>query len=130
MSGNAALDRLKAREWSMGCGGSRGKGQCPACNGVSETWLGHPLHLTAASIGHFPGCPLAAALLAAGAVPLMQGEFQGPEYEPCLVGEHGFLSTRLKTADGCPRYRAANERWQREWDEALFGVMSGRVTPE
>jgi hypothetical protein len=38
-------------EWSMG------NGQCPICYGAGPTFFPHPLHLTAASIGHELDCP-------------------------------------------------------------------------
>ena len=95
---------LKKQEWSMG------NGQCPNCCGVPESWHGHPCHMTAETIGHEPGCLLAKALRAIGERPLMKGKFKSDaQFEPCISDE-GFWGTRLKTADGCPRWRAYAEK--------------------
>lgn len=98
------IDYLKKLEWSIG------NGQCPECNGVPESWHGHPLHMTADSIGHDRKCQLAEALLECGEKPMMKGDFSSDvEFEP-FIGDDGSLGTRHKTADGCPRYKAAVDR--------------------
>ena len=59
------LPNLLRHEWSMG------NGQCPECNGVPQSWLGHPCHPTQATIGHKANCPMARAIKQLGAEPLM-----------------------------------------------------------
>ena len=109
---------LKKREWSMG------NGQCPDCEGVPASWHGHPLHMKTDSIGHEAGCKLAAALRELGQKPLMKGEFTSDvEYEN-YISDKGFYGTRPKTADGCPRYRAAAAKMQEAWDAAFLSAMS------
>ncbi len=83
-----AVDYLLEREWSMG------NGQCPECCGVPPSWHGHPLHLTANTIGHEYGCKIAAALMECGEKPLMKGEFTGPDYEVYWTSK-GFLATKI-----------------------------------
>lgn len=81
---------LRSKEWSMG------NGQCPECFGVPASWHGHPLFLTADTIGHEAGCTLAAALRDAGETPLMIGGLSiDIEYEVCWPS--GFLATQPKT---------------------------------
>lgn len=68
-----ALEYLKSKEWSMG------NGQCPDCYGAHKGWHGHPAFLQAASIGHEPDCPLAAAITELGGEPLMMGQYDAPD---------------------------------------------------
>ena len=114
-----ATKYLRKREWSMG------NGQCPDCEGVPASWHGHPLHIKTGSIGHKPGCKLAAALRELGEKPLMKGEFTSDvEYEH-YISEQGIYGTRPKTAEGCPRYRAPAERTQRAFDTAVLAALRG-----
>lgn len=62
---NAAIQYLRLIEWQMG------NGQCPECGGhIPGEWAPHPCVPTEADEGHAQGCELAAALTAAGAVPV------------------------------------------------------------
>lgn len=92
-SPKAAITYLRAREWSMGH--LHPHGQCPECYGVSQSWFGHPCHLTPDTIGHVAGCPLAEALVALGEKPLMVGEFRSPVRYETYSNEHGILCTRI-----------------------------------
>ena len=115
-----ATKYLRKREWSMG------NGQCPDCEGVPESWHGHPCHMKAASIGHKDKCSLAAALTSLGEKPLMKGTFiSDVEYEH-YISDSGLYGTRPKTADGCPRYRAETEKMQQALDAALLAAMNER----
>ena len=114
---NAALQYLKSREWSMG------NGQCPDCCGVPASWHGHPLYMTAEKIGHQAECNLAVALLQLGETPLMKGAFKSNAKFEHYISETGFYGTRLKTADGCPRYKAEAEKMREAWDEAVYLAM-------
>lgn len=60
-----AVQYLRRREWSMGCGGDENKGQCPECCGVSEAWLTCGLGW-GGGWGHKPHCSLASALISLG----------------------------------------------------------------
>jgi hypothetical protein len=109
---------LKKREWSMG------NDQCPDCEGVPPSWYRHPLHMTAASIGHEAGCTLAVALRSLGEKPLMKGEFTSDVEQEHYISDDGFYGTRPKTAEGCHRYRAAAAKMQEAWDASLLAVLS------
>jgi hypothetical protein len=118
---NSATKYLLAREWSMG------NGQCPDCCGVPPSWHGHPLYLKTEKIGHQKGCKLAAALTSAGESPLMQGEFVSDvEYEDHITDD-GFFTTRLKTAEGCPKYRAHMKEVESAFNAAMLNAISNAV---
>ena len=121
---NQALEFLLKKEWSMGCAGpNNDQGQCPECCGVAPCWLGHPLHLTAATVGHKKNCPLAAAIKAAGGKPVMLGEFKSKlEFENCIT-DAGFFTTRPKTKNGCPRYRKFCKKLKLDFDKIKNQVV-------
>ena len=82
--------------------------------------------MTPETIGHETGCSLAKALRAIGEKPLMKVKFKSDaQFEPCISDE-GFWGTRPKTADGCPRWRAAAENLQMALDAGVFAAMSER----
>lgn len=112
-------DYLRKREWSMG------NGQCPECCGVPPSWHGHPCHMTTDTIGHERDCDLAAALVAAGEVPLYIGDFRSDVEFESFISEDGFFGTRPKTSDGCPRYRAYAEKFQRDLDDSILRAIRG-----
>ena len=116
--GNEAVKYLLKKEWSMG------NGQCPDCYGVPARWHGHPLHLTSETIGHKKDCPLAASLVALGQTPLMIGDFKTALVYESYITDGGFLSTRPKTPDGCPKIRAMNEKSRQELDAKFIEILT------
>lgn len=113
------LRRLLDKEWSLG------NGQCPECHGVPEDWLGHPLHLTADTIGHEKDCLMAATLVGLGKHPLMKGNFSGPEHETHVTPD-GFLTTRVKRGGVGPSRESLAFRAKREalFDDACFAFIT------
>jgi len=106
-----------------------GNGQCPDCYGVPESWLGHPLYLNGAGIGHEPKCALAAAIADAGGKPLYIGEFKPKvEYETCLVpmGGMNIYSTQIKGSNPEARARIerVNEEWRRKEDKIIWDALT------
>lgn len=104
---STALSYLQRKEWSMG------NGQCPDCYGVSTEWLGHPLYMTADSIGHKQGCPMAAAIAELGVAPVMIGSFVPTEEQLEAA------APRLE------RSRAMQEAFARLYDKMLFNALMG-----
>lgn len=104
---SAALSYLQRKEWSMG------NGQCPDCYGVSPKWLGHPLYMTADSIGHKQGCPLATVIASLSATPVMIGSFV-PTAEQLEAA-----APRLE------RSRAMQEAFVHWYDKMFFSAMMG-----
>ena len=96
-----------------------GNGQCPECYGCPESWLGHPLYHTSKELGHKIDCPLAQMLKENGIKPLYKGKSKLTEVYEDYITEQGFLSTRLKTKDGCPELKKINEEYQKEFDELI-----------
>lgn len=109
---------LKSKEWIAG------NGQCPECYGVSPRWHGHPLHLTSDTIGHKPNCELANALRELGQPVIFIGDFKSTKEFEIYLTDDGFLSTRIKTKDGCPKIKKINEEWREELDEMLFKYLT------
>jgi len=108
----SALKYLKEREWSMG------NGQCPDCYGVHEGWYGES-YLDTKSIGHKKDCSLAASLLDLGGSPLFKGDYKSDKEYESFISEGGFLGTREKTENGCPRYEAWCEKANKPIRDAL-----------
>lgn len=100
----AAIKYLADKEWSMG------NGQCPECYGVPASWHGHPCYMTTDTIGHKTDCSLAASLESLGQAPLMLGSYQSNAEFEHFITDGGFSSTRPKTADGCPKWRAMRDK--------------------
>lgn len=111
---SATIDYLRKREFSMG------NGQCPDCESVPESWHGHPLHMSASSIGHDADCPLAKSLYELGETPLIKGQFTSLVEFERYISESGFYGTRPKTTDGCPRYKAKCSRLNSLFDQAIL----------
>jgi hypothetical protein len=85
-----ALAYLQNKEWSMG------NGQCPECEGVHSGWYGHPLHKTAATIGHKPECLLATGIKELGGTPIFLGGYVSDVVYETRMDNAGFYSTRIK----------------------------------
>ena len=67
---------LRNKEWSMGCGGSQNRGQCPDCCGKSLMWI-EDFGGWGTYFGHEPGCPLASALESEGETVVWLQEYKG-----------------------------------------------------
>jgi hypothetical protein len=102
------LKYLRQREWSMG------NGQCPDCCGVGEDWIGDMMFLDGSGVGHKRGCKLAQAIHEAGGTPLMVGESKSTEQYEIFISKGGWFGTRPKTKDGCHRYKAFAEEYNKQ----------------
>ena len=85
-----ALDYLQSQEWSMG------NGQCPECQGVSESWFGHPCHTTSETIGHKKECALAVSLKELGEDVIFLGDYKSDDVYESYWTDSGVLSMRIK----------------------------------
>lgn len=94
-----SLEYLKNKEWSMG------NGQCHECCGAHEGWYGHPCYMESESIGHEKTCSLAKAIKELGGNPLYLGEYKSDKQFEHYMDDNGFISTRIKTKNGCGKYK-------------------------
>lgn len=81
---------LRGLEWSLG------NGQCPECEGVPESWHGHPMHETADTIGHEKDCPIATSLIELGEAVLVIGGFKSKLVYESFWNDGGILEMRVK----------------------------------
>jgi len=94
--------------------------QCTECLGVSESWHGHPLYMDEDTIGHKPGCQLAAALKSIGNNPLMIGSYVSDIHYESFINEQGMFGTRKKTEHGCTRFKEEAKRLSDFLDKAML----------
>lgn len=117
-----SLKYLKNKEWSMG------NGQCPECHGVSQEWLGHPLHLNSKNIGHKSDCLLANSLKELGDSPIFIGDYISKDEYENWIDDNGFYGTRIKTINGCPKINKINQEFQNIFYKSLVAEMNKGVS--
>ena len=97
----SALEYLKKQEWAMG------NGQCPDCCGLGKFFT---MQYDDKDIGHKLNCKLAESIKELGGEPLYLGNYNSGFAYESYISESGLLGRRVKTENGCPRFKEFNKR--------------------